>query len=127
MLEEYFSRIAKGCYRTSSGEIISTAQIRRGVQPQTIVRSRALTPAAQILAALLNRCVREFRPGISDSPMVFPDIGKIENEKPRVNLSQRSGIYCLLFLILVAPISAAVPAESGTLRGGCHQYPPALG
>jgi hypothetical protein len=76
MLEEYFSRIAKGCFRTSAGEIISTAKIRHDMQPQTIFRSRALTPAACDLAAFLNRCVHEFRPGISDSPKVLPDIGK---------------------------------------------------
>ena len=44
MLEEYFSRIAKGRYRASPGKIISAAQMQRGVQLQTIVQSCVLTP-----------------------------------------------------------------------------------
>jgi hypothetical protein len=84
MFEEYFSRIAKGCCRTSAGEITSSTPVRRCVLLQITVRSRALTPAAQDLASLLNRCVREFRQGISDFPEALQDIGKCENEKPCV-------------------------------------------
>jgi hypothetical protein len=47
MLEEYFSRIAKGRYRASPGKIISTAQMQRGVQLQLSSSHAPLHPTAQ--------------------------------------------------------------------------------
>jgi hypothetical protein len=116
MLEEYFSRIDKGCSRTPAGERIGTAHIRRGLQPQTIVRSRALTPAAQIPAALLNRCTLNFDREFSIS-------AKVKTRNHSWNLSQRMRMYRLLFVFPGAPLGVAVDAESGYLAIKIIQQP----